>query len=83
MSNTQQAVADNSILAQETAVTTREQENASDEMVDAINEIAVVAEQNAVSSDQIASTITDQVESLELFPKFNCQKTDNVEKPGA
>lgn len=25
----------------------------------------------------------DQVESLELFPKFNCQKTDNVEKPGA
>jgi hypothetical protein len=25
----------------------------------------------------------DQVESLELYPKFNCQKTDNVEKPGA
>ena len=25
----------------------------------------------------------DQVESLELYPKFNCQKTDNVEKPEA
>lgn len=25
----------------------------------------------------------DQIESLELYPKFNCQKTDNVEKPGA
>lgn len=25
----------------------------------------------------------DQIESLELYPKFHCQKTDNVEKPGA
>jgi methyl-accepting chemotaxis protein len=65
INNTQQAVMHNAILAQKTAITTREQENASDAMVDAINEIAVVAEENAVSSDQIASTIEDQVGSLE------------------
>ena len=25
----------------------------------------------------------DQVESLELYPKYTCQKTDNIEKPEA
>ena len=34
----------------------------SDAMVDAINEIAVVAEENAVSSEQMALNLKDQVE---------------------
>ena len=25
----------------------------------------------------------DQIESLELYPKYTCQKTDNIEKPEA
>jgi hypothetical protein len=65
MEKAQQGVARTVSLAQEVGAATREQEEASETMVGAVNEMAAVAEENAAASEEIAASIEEQVASME------------------
>jgi methyl-accepting chemotaxis protein len=64
MGDVQEGVARSVTLAQGTAAATEEQEEASETVVNAVNEMSAVAEENAAASEEITASIEQQVASM-------------------